>query len=409
MPYKSELMALLDARGHIHQATDADNLDQAACEGVVTGYVGYDLTAPSLHVGNLATIMLLRRLQQAGHRPIVLLGGGTSRVGDPSGKDGQRQLLDEAAIAANRASILRAFERFLTFGNGPTDALLVDNADWLLGLNLIGFLRETGRHLSVNRMLTMDSVRLRLEREQPLSFLEFNYMALQAHDFVELFRRHGCTLQMGGSDQWGNIVTGVDLGRRVAGAELHGLTTPLVTTADGAKMGKTARGAVWLNPDMLSDWDYWQFWRNTDDRDVGRFLRLFTDLPLDEVARLEALGGAEINAAKIALANAATALGRGEDAQRAAEAAARATFGQGADGEADDAALPRLACAGPLPLVDALVGTGLAVSRGEARRKLGEGAVRVDGVVAADGAMLVAPPQRLSIGRKRHALLVDGG
>ncbi|MFQ3595216.1 MAG: tyrosine--tRNA ligase, partial [Sphingomonadaceae bacterium] len=361
--YKSEFLRTLEERGHIHQVTDGEALDAAACAGIVTAYIGYDLTARSLHVGNLATIMLLRRLQQAGHRPIVLLGGGTSRVGDPSGKDSQRQLLSDADIAANRASIRTVFERFLSFDDGPQGALMLDNADWLLKLELIPFLRETGRHLSVNRMLSMDSVRLRLEREQPLSFLEFNYMALQAHDFVELFRRHGCTLQMGGSDQWGNIVMGVDLGRRVANASLFGLTTPLVTTADGAKMGKTARGAVWLNPDMLADWDYWQFWRNVDDRDVGRFLKLFTDLPMDEVQRLEALGGAEINAAKVALANAATALCRGEAAARAAAATAAATFGEGGAGEA----LPRAAVAFPIPLVEALTAAGLAASRGEAR------------------------------------------
>jgi tyrosyl-tRNA synthetase len=405
MAYKSELLRSLDARGHIHQQTDADGLDEAAATGVVTAYIGYDLTARSLHVGNLATIMLLRRLQQAGHRPIVLLGGGTTRVGDPSGKDSQRQLLSDEDIAANRASIRTAFERFLAFGDGATDALMVDNSEWLMRLGLIDFLRETGRHLSVNRMLTMDSVRLRLEREQPLSFLEFNYMALQAHDFVELFRRFGCTLQMGGSDQWGNIVTGVDLGRRVAGAHLFGLTTPLVTTADGAKMGKTAQGAVWLNPDMLPDWDYWQFWRNIDDRDVGRFLRLFTDLPLDEVSRLEALEGAEINAAKVALANAATALCRGAAAARSAEATAQATFTEGGAGES----LPQAVLAGPTGIVEALRLAGLAVSRGEARRKLAEGAVRVDGEVVRDEAALVSAPARLSLGKKRHALLVPPG
>ncbi|MFQ3665330.1 MAG: tyrosine--tRNA ligase [Sphingomonadaceae bacterium] len=399
--YKSEFLRTLEERGHIHQVTDGEALDTAACAGIVTAYIGYDLTARSLHVGNLATIMLLRRLQQAGHRPIVLLGGGTSRVGDPSGKDSQRQLLSDADIAANRASIRTVFERFLSFDDGPQGALMLDNADWLLKLELIPFLRETGRHLSVNRMLSMDSVRLRLEREQPLSFLEFNYMALQAHDFVELFRRHGCTLQMGGSDQWGNIVMGVDLGRRVANASLFGLTTPLVTTADGAKMGKTARGAVWLNPDMLADWDYWQFWRNVDDRDVGRFLKLFTDLPMDEVQRLEALGGAEINAAKVALANAATALCRGEAAARAAAATAAATFGEGGAGEA----LPRAAVAFPIPLVEALTAAGLAASRGEARRKIAEGAVRIDGEVILDPQAEVAGPAKLSLGKKRHALL----
>ncbi len=402
MTYKSELLRLLSERGHIHQLTDPEGLDAAAAAGIVTGYVGYDLTARSLHVGNLATIMLLRRLQQAGHRPIVLLGGGTTRIGDPSGRDSQRQLLGEEEIEANRAGIRTVFERFLRFGDGPADALMVDNADWLLELRLIPFLRETGRHLSVNRMLGMDSVRLRLARDQPLSFLEFNYMALQAHDFVELFRRYGCTLQMGGSDQWGNIVIGIDLGRRVADAALFGLTTPLLVTADGQKMGKTAAGAVWLNADMLSDWDYWQYWRNVDDRDVGRFLRLFTDLPLGEIARLEALEGADINAAKVALANAATALCRGAEAARLAEETARATFAEGGAG----AALPRVALPGPVGILEALTRAGLAASRGEARRKLAEGAVRIDGAVVRDEAATVAPPARLSLGRKRHALLV---
>lgn len=401
MTYKSDLLNLLNGRGHVHQLTDAETIDTRAAAGIVTGYVGYDLTAASLHVGNLATIMLLRRLQQAGHRPIVLLGGGTSKVGDPSGKDSQRQLLTADDIAVNKASIRRIFGRFLDFGDGPTAALLVDNADWLDGLNYIDFLRDYGRHISVNRMLTMDSVRLRLEREQPLSFLEFNYMVFQAYDFVELFRRHGCTLQLGGSDQWGNITQGVDLGRRVASAELFGITTPLITTADGAKMGKTASGAVWLNPEQLSDWDYWQFWRNVDDRDVGRFLRLFTDVPLDEVARLEQLEGAEINSAKIALANAATALCRGAIAAEAAMETARATFAEGGAGEA----LPRVAVAFPIGLVEALHASGLAASKGEARRKLAEQAVRVDGTVETDPLRQLAGPAKLSLGRKRHALL----
>jgi tyrosyl-tRNA synthetase len=403
MTYKSDFLRAMDARGHIHQLTDADGIDAAALKGGLTAYVGYDMTAASLHVGNLATIMLLRRLQQAGGKPIVLLGGGTTRIGDPSGKDTQRQLLDDAAIARNMESIRQVFGRFLTFGDGPSDAIIVNNNDWLDGLNYIAFLRDYGRHFSVNRMLTMDSVRLRLERDQPLTFIEFNYMVLQSYDFVELNRRHGCTLQMGGSDQWGNIVQGVELGRRTDGAELFGLTTPLVTTADGAKMGKTANGAVWLNAGQLSDWDYWQFWRNVDDRDVGRFLRLFTDVDDAEIRRLESLAGAEINDAKVALANAATALCRGADAAAQAEATARATFAEGGAGEA----LPSFAVAGPIALVEALVLTGLAASKGEARRKLAENAVKVDGAGATDPAALVSAPAKLSLGRKRHALLTD--
>ncbi|NWG52728.1 MAG: tyrosine--tRNA ligase, partial [Hydrogenophilaceae bacterium] len=320
---KSEFLRALIARGHVHQATDLEALDAAKR---IVAYIGYDLTAPSLHVGNLATIMMLRRLQQAGGKPIVLMGGGTTRVGDPSGKDETRKMLTPEQIAANKESQRVAFAKILNFGDGPNDALLVDNSEWLLPLRYIDFLREVGPHFTVNRMLTMDSVRLRLEREQPLTFIEFNYMVLQAYDFVELNKRCGCTLQMGGADQWGNIVNGVELGRRMRGVELYGLTTPLLTTASGAKMGKTAQGAVWLNPDMLAPFDYWQFWRNTEDADVGRFLKLFTDMPLDEIARLEKLQGAEINDAKIALANAATATLHGEAAAAAAAEAARAAF-----------------------------------------------------------------------------------
>ncbi|HEX2763808.1 MAG TPA: tyrosine--tRNA ligase, partial [Allosphingosinicella sp.] len=289
MAYKSDLLNLLSSRGYIHQLTDADGLDALAAKEVVPGYIGFDATAPSLHVGSLVQIMMLRRLQQAGHKPIVVMGGGTTKIGDPSGKDEARKLLSPADIQANIASIRRIFERFLDFGDGPTGAILVDNADWLDSLEYIPFLRDVGAHFTLNRMLTFDSVRLRLEREQPLTFLEFNYMILQAYDFLELSRRAGCRLQMGGSDQWGNIVNGIELARRIDGMQLFGLTTPLITTADGGKMGKTAAGAVWLNPDQLSPYDYWQFWRNSQDGDAGRFLRLFTDLPLDEVARLEAL------------------------------------------------------------------------------------------------------------------------
>ncbi|WP_199555481.1 tyrosine--tRNA ligase [Sandaracinobacteroides hominis] len=404
MAYKSEYLSTLDRRGYIHQLTDAEAIDARAMKPGLTAYVGFDLTGPSLHVGHLLSIMMLRRLQQFGGKPIALMGGGTTKVGDPSGKDTARQLLDEATIAANKASIKRVFERFLTFGDGPGDALMLDNAEWLDKLNYIEFLRDYGRHFSVNRMLSMDSVKLRLDREQPLSFIEFNYMVLQSYDFVELNRRHACVMQMGGSDQWGNITMGTDLGRRVAGAELFGLTTPLITNADGSKMGKTASGAVWLNSDALADWDYWQFWRNVDDRDVGRFLRLFTDMPDEEIARLEALQGAEINDAKVALANAATALCRGIEAAAACEATARATFAEGGAGEG----LPQLVVSGTLALADALVASGLAASKGEARRKLSENAVRVNGAVVADPNLLVGAPAKLSLGKKKHALLVAG-
>lgn len=312
--YRSPLLRLLDERGYIHQLTDAIGLDALAAERSIPAYVGFDPTAPSLHVGSLVQIMLLRRLQQTGHKPIVLMGGGTGKIGDPSFKDESRRLLTTELIAENVASIRRIFERFLVFGDGPSDALLVDNADWLDALEYIPFLRQVGQHFSVNRMLSFDSVRLRLEREQSLSFLEFNYMILQAYDFRELAQRRGCRLQLGGSDQWGNIVNGVELTRRMDGTEVYGVTTPLITTADGAKMGKTMAGAVWLHEDQLPHSDYWQFWRNTDDRDVGRFLRLFTDLPLAEIERLEALPGAEINEAKKVLATEATAMCRGREA-----------------------------------------------------------------------------------------------
>lgn len=401
MTHASTFLRTLDDRGFVHQITDAAALDAAALAGPVTAYVGYDCTAPSLHVGNLVSIMMLRHLQQAGHRPIVLMGGGTTKVGDPSGKDEGRQLLDDAKIAANMASIRRIFERFLSF-EGDNAAVMMNNADWLDGLAYIPFLRDIGRHFSVNRMLTFDSVRLRLDREQPLSFLEFNYMILQAYDFLELSRRAGCSLQMGGSDQWGNIVNGTDLIRRVDGGTAFGLTTPLITTADGAKMGKTAAGAVWLHEDMLPTYDYWQFWRNTHDADVGRFLRLFTDLPLGEIARLEVLHGAEINAAKIALADAATVLCRGAAAAAAASATAEATFA-GATG--DD--LPTYAVTGATTLIEALVGLGFASSRKDARRLIDQGGVRIDGAIPGDNAdALIAPGMRISAGKKRHGVLV---
>ena len=326
---KSDFLHELEARGYIHQATDQAGLDRLARGETLTGYIGFDCTAPSLHVGNLVSIMMLRKLQQAGHRPIVLIGGGTTKVGDPSGKDEARKLLTDAEIGANIAGIERVFTKFLSFGKGESDALMVNNADWLDKLNYIDFLRDYGRHFSVNRMLTYDSVKLRLEREQPLSFIEFNYMVLQAYDFVELYRRHGCRLQLGGSDQWGNIVSGIELGRRTDGVELFGLTSPLLTTSSGAKMGKTAAGAVWLNPDMVSPYDYWQYWRNSEDADVERFLKLFTELPLKEIAKLAKLKGAELNEAKKILATEATALVHGRDAADRAAETARATFEQG--------------------------------------------------------------------------------
>ena len=404
MTYRSPLLRSLDERGYIHQATDATALDALAQLQVIPAYIGFDATAPSLHVGSLVQIMMLRRLQQAGHKPVVLMGGGTTKVGDPSGKDESRKLLTSADIAANIAGIKGVFERFLTFGDDPTDAVIVDNADWLDRLNYVEFLRDVGRHFTINRMLTFDSVKLRLDREQPLTFLEFNYMILQAYDFAELARRSGVRLQMGGSDQWGNIINGIELARRLDGAELYGLTTPLITTADGGKMGKTAAGAVWLNADRVSPYDYWQFWRNTQDGDVVRFLRLFTDLPLEAIARLGALEGAGINEAKIALATATTALLHGAEAARTAEETAHRTFAEGAS----DENLPSLATAGEIGVVAALVGLGFAASNGEARRKIGEGAVRLDGGVVGDPALLISvgeTPVKLSLGKKKHGLL----
>jgi tyrosyl-tRNA synthetase len=403
--YRSSLLKLLDERGYIHQLTDAVTLDALASKEVVSAYVGFDATAPSLHVGNLVSIMLLRRLQQAGHRPIVLMGGGTTKVGDPSGKDESRKLLTHEQIDANIASIRRVFEHFLTFGDGPTDAILVNNADWLDTLEYIPFLREVGRHFTINRMLTFDSVKLRLDREQPLTFLEFNYMILQAYDFLELSRRVGCRAQFGGSDQWGNIINGIELARRIDGAELFGVTTPLITTADGAKMGKTAQGAVWLSGEMLSPYDYWQFWRNTQDADVGKFLRLFTDLPLDEIARLENLPGAEINEAKIVLATEATAMLHGREASSAAAETARATFAEGGAG----GDLPTLSLGDGMTIANALTAIGFTPSNKEAKRKIAEGAVRLDDESVSDpGLMLTAGdrPLKLSLGKKRHGLLV---
>ncbi len=405
MTYQSDLLSTLASRGYIHQLTDAIALDALAAKQVVPGYIGFDPTAPSLHVGSLVQIMLLRRLQQTGHKPIVLMGGGTGKIGDPSFKDEARKLLGEEGIQANVASIKRIFERFLTFGDGPTDAIMLDNAEWLDALEYIPFLRDVGQHFSVNRMLSFDSVKLRLDREQSLSFLEFNYMILQAYDFLELSRRAGCRLQMGGSDQWGNIVNGIELSRRMDGTEVYGVTTPLITTADGGKMGKTMAGAVWLHEDQLPHFDYWQFWRNTDDRDVGRFLRLFTDLPLDEIARLESLPGAEINEAKKVLANAATAMCRGPAAAGQAAETARRTFEEGAAGDA----LPSVTVSGDsIAVVDALVAIGFAKSKGEARRLIAGGGARVDGEKVTDEAAAIPLAQadvRISAGKKLHGLL----
>ena len=404
--YQSDLLRLLDERGYIHQATDISALDAAAASGIMPGYVGFDATASSLHVGNLVSIMLLRRLQQAGHKPVVLMGGGTTRIGDPTGRDESRKMLSDDTIEANIASIRTAFERLLTFGDGPTDAVMVNNHDWLGKLGYIELLQQVGTHFTVNRMLTFDSVRLRLEREQPMTFLEFNYMILQGYDFRHLNNAMGVRLQMGGSDQWGNIVNGVELSRRMDGTEVFGLTTPLITRADGTKMGKSLTGAVWLNEAQLPAYDFWQYWRNVDDRDVGRFLRLFTDLPLDEIARLEGLEGSEINTAKVVLANEVTKLVRGDEAARAAEQTAEQTFAGGGLG----ADLPVLEIPPEgIRLGAACTAIGFTASNGEAKRKIAEGAVRIDDEPQSDPAFLIAlasgQERRLSLGRKRHAIL----
>jgi len=410
MAQRSDWLRALSERGYIHQLTHPEELDAAAAAGPITGYIGFDATAPSLHVGSLIQILLLRRLQQHGHRAIVVMGGGTTKVGDPSGKDESRKLLSAQDIEANIASIQSVFSKFLRFGDGPGEALLVNNDAWLSQLGYIDFLREYGPHFTVNRMLTFDSVRLRLEREQPLTFLEFNYMLMQAVDFLELFRRHHCVLQMGGSDQWGNITSGVELIRRIEGKAAFGLTTPLLTTASGAKMGKTAQGAVWLNADQLAPYGYWQFWRNTEDADVGRFLRLFTDLPLDEISRLESLEGAEINDAKITLANAATAMLHGPQAAAEAAQSAAAAFAGGV-GEALPSADIALDALAGLRVAAALTQVGLTASNGEAKRHIKAGAVQVNGAVVSDenASLDVADLRdgvvRLSVGKKRHGLL----
>jgi tyrosyl-tRNA synthetase len=403
--YRSSLMRQLDERGYIHQVTDAAAFDALASNETVSAYIGFDATAASLHVGSLVQIMMLRRLQQAGHRPIVLMGGGTTKVGDPSGKDESRQLLSDERIDSNIAGIRRVFERFLTFGDGPSDAIMMNNAEWLDTLRYIPFLREVGRHFTINRMLTFDSVRLRLDREQPLTFLEFNYMILQAYDFLELSRLASCRAQFGGSDQWGNIVNGIELARRIDGTELFGVTTPLITTADGAKMGKTAQGAVWLDEKLLSPYDYWQFWRNTADGDVGRFLKLFTDLPLEDIGKLESLPGAEINQAKIVLATEATAMLHGREAAEAAARTAADTFGAAGVGED----LPTLSVGEGMNIAHALTALGFTPSNKEAKRKIAEGAVRLDDAIVEDPGLVLTPseqPLKLSLGKKRHALLV---
>lgn len=413
MSSRSDFLEVLKSRGFVHQQTDEQALARVIESGPLTAYIGFDATADSLHVGSLVQIMMLRWLQKTGNRPVVLLGGGTTKIGDPSGKEESRQLLSDERIAQNIAGIRRVFDRFLTFGSGSTDAVQVDNAEWLDKLAYIPFLRDVGRHFTINRMLTFDSVRLRLEREQPLTFLEFNYMILQAYDFLELYRRTGCRLQMGGSDQWGNIVNGIEITRRLADVEVFGLTTPLITTADGAKMGKTAAGAVWLNPERVSPWDYWQYWRNTADADVGRFLKLFTDLPLGEIARLESLKGAEVNDAKKILATEATRMAHGDAAAADAEETARKTFEQGGASEnLPTVEVPRAELEQGIALVDLFVRSGLATSRGEAKRVIQQGGARVNDVAITDLAARVRTSDltanataKLSSGRKNHALV----
>ena len=408
---KSEFMTVIMQRGFLADCTDYQGLDEALCQGIVPAYIGYDLTASSLHIGNLVQIMLLRWLQKTGHKPITLMGGGTTRVGDPSGKDEMRKLITDELINENAAGIRKVFERYLTYGDGPTDAIMPNNADWLSQLGYIDFLRDTGRHFTINRMLSFESVKSRLDREQSLSFIEFNYMLLQAYDFLVLHRNHGALLQMGGSDQWGNIVSGADLIRRVEGSEAFGLTTPLVTRADGKKMGKSAEGAVWLNEDKMSSYDFWQWWRNIADADVGKFLKLFTERPVDECDRLGALGGSEINAAKIILANDVTTLCHGAQAAKAAESTAREVFEKG--GVGDD--LPTLTLTPAdlgdgISIVQLLVKSGLASSGKEAKRLIADKGARLNdepldnpGLLIDAGAL--ASPIKLSAGKKRHALV----
>jgi tyrosyl-tRNA synthetase len=411
--YKSDFLNVLASRGFIHQVSEPEALDTLAKAQPITGYIGFDCTAPSLHVGSLLPIMMLHWMQQTGHRPIALMGGGTTRVGDPSGKDESRRLLTDAVIDENLKSIRAIFTKFLRFGEGRNDALMANNADWLNTLNYIDFLRDVGRHFSVNRMLSFDSVKMRLERQQELSFLEFNYMVLQAYDFVELFKRTGCVLQMGGSDQWGNIVNGIDLGRRMTNAQLFALTAPLITTSSGAKMGKTAAGAVWLDPNLVSPYDYWQYWRNTEDNDVGRFLKLFTVLPLDEIARLTALKGQEINEAKKVLATEATAMVHGRAAAEQAAETARRTFEEGAVAETlPTIELPRAELEPGLGVLTAFVKAELVSSTSEARRQVKGGGLRVNDLPVSDEKRMLGQSDltpegviKLSLGRKRHVLL----
>ena len=412
-PPKSDFLRLMTERGYLHQVSDTAGIDALAAKGELTTYVGYDCTAPSFHVGNLLSIMMLHWLQETGNKPVVLMGGGTTQVGDPSGKDQSRQMLTLDGIETNKASLKHTFARLIRFGEGASDATMVDNADWLTGLNYIAFLRDAGRHFSVNRMLSMDSVKLRLEREHELSFLEFNYMCLQAYDFVELNRRYGVRLQMGGSDQWGNIVTGIDLGRRMGTPQLYAATCPLITTASGAKMGKSAQGAMWLNADMKAPYDYWQFWRNTEDADVGRFLKLYTLLPIEEVERLAALGGAEINEAKKVLATEATAIMHGrEEAERAASTAQQ-TFEEGVTAaDLPGITVPALEWEAGLGVLAAFVRAGLVASTGEARRRIKGGGLRVNDEVLTDERRVLDTSDqvadgavKLSLGRKKHILL----
>jgi tyrosyl-tRNA synthetase len=405
MTYKSEFLKICAERGFIHQLTNAAGLDALLSKPGAIAYIGFDCTARSLHVGSLVQIMILRWLQKCGHKPLVLMGGGTTKIGDPSGKDEARKMLSASDITENKQGIASVFAKFLTFGGGVSDAVMLDNAEWLDGLHYIDFLRDYGRHFSVNRMLTMESVKMRLEREQNLSFLEFNYMILQAYDFAELFKRHSCRVQIGGSDQWGNIVNGIDLGRRLHETELFGLTTPLLTTASGAKMGKTADGAVWMNADMLSPYNYWQFWRNTDDADVGKFLRLFTDISLDEISRLEQLGGAEINEAKKRLADEATALCHGLDAAMIARQTAEQTFEQGGVSEN----LPTVEITqAALPAFELFFQAGLCESKSEARKLIRGGGAKINDEKISDENQIIAlnPSEtlKLSAGKKKHVL-----
>src|ERR1700752_2773001 len=412
-PFKSDFLNVLHERGFIHQCSDFEGLDALAAKGEAIAYVGYDCTAPSLHIGNYLTMMLLHWFQQSGNKPITLMGGGTTMVGDPSGKDETRAIRTIAEIETNKASIRGVFAKVLHYGQGASDAVMLDNAEWLTKLNWIEMLRDIGKYFSVNRMLTMDSVKLRLEREQEMSFIEFNYMVCQAYDFVELFRRTGCRLQMGGSDQWGNIVMGVDLGRRMGTAQLFALTTPLLTTASGAKMGKTAQGAVWLNADQFSPYDFWQYWRNVEDADVVRFLKLFTTLPMEEINRLARLQGAEINEAKKALADAATTLLHGKDAANTAAETARQTFEQGTIAEnLPTVEIPQDELAAGVGVLAAFVKAGLVASNGEARRQIKGGGLRVNNVAVTDEKMTLTPGNltgegviKLSLGKKRHVLL----